>query len=572
MIRGYRVSLIVSGLVVLIPIAAVCGSKMQIHVNKRPVNMAKMQSVILSNEVFVPARQLAESVGAAVTYDPTTRTITVQSSKGTGVIRLGSHTGRIKGAKVFFPDAPYLSGGQFYAPMLFFSEMFDQAWYWDPFYQQFRWIPIFPRWRGYRPPMIIPGPGGSSQGRRPAPRPQPQPQASTSSLVRPLPSGTNPKIVVQVGAKAATYPVSKEAVILRGKIGAQASEVPLSSIRPGDKLTIQRDFEGKITLIRATYKQVAGRITSITGTAITLDTGDVLKLGAQTRVYLPDNSTGTAADLAVGDAVTASTNPDTGIALVIQVQPRFTATTPDTDNDQNPIAVNSWGPLNVGDVLTIRFRANAGGEAWFTIPGVYANTKMEETAPGVYEAYYVIQPGDTALRQPIKVTFKAADGSVVTVLSRRPIVIRSLVDTRPRITGPRQGQQITSPVVVEGTAQPGSLIRVVIEFRRNAQGFFPLQGVTAVQDVRVDADGHWHTPPLAAVAPYSDSDNLPPLDLGVFTDIYTWRDRERPTVWTITAVSVGPNGEEKAAYTIDVTKSQSQNIGGLTPLLVKLKT
>jgi hypothetical protein len=571
MIRSYRRSLVFSALVALIPIAAFCGSKMQVHVNKRPVDMAKMQSVILADEVFVPARQFAESTGATVIYNPTTQTLTVQSSKGTGVLRLGSHTGRIKGTRVFFPTAPYFSGGQFYAPMLFFSEMFDQAWYWDPFYQQFRWVPIFPRWGGYRPPMIIPGPGGSSQS-GPTSEHQPQPPASGSSLVRPLPSGTSPKVVVQVGAKSTTYPVSKEAVILRGKIGAQASEVSLSSIRPGDKLTIQRDSQGRITVIRATYKQVAGRITSITGNVVTLDTGDVLKLCSQTSIYLPDNSTGTLADLMVGDAVTASMNPDTGLACVIQVQPRFPAGTSNTDNDENPIAVNSWGPLNVGDVLTVRFRASAGGQAWFTIPGVQANAKMLETAPGLYQAYYIIQPGDTALRQPIKVMFKAANGSVITVLSRRPIMIRSLVDTRPRITSPHQGQQITSPVVVTGSAQPGSLIRVVIEFRRNAQGFFPLQGVTAVQDVQVDTDGHWQTPPLAAVAPYSDSDDLPPLDMGVFTDIYTWRDRERPTVWTITAVSVGPNGEEKAAYTIDVTKSKSQNIGGLAPLLVELKT
>jgi hypothetical protein len=570
MIRFYCRSLVLSALVVLIPIPAFCGSKMQIHLNKRPVDMAKLQSVILADEVFVPARQFAESTGATVNYNPTTRTLTVQSSKGTGTLRLGSHTGRIKGTRVFFPTAPYFSGGQFYAPMLFFSEMFDQAWYWDPFYQQFRWVPIFPRWGGYRPPMIIPGPGGSSHGSQPS-QPQPQPPVSGSSLVRPLPSGTSPKIVVQVGAKSMTYPVSKEAVILRGKTGAQASEVPLSSIRPGDKLTIQRDSQGKITVIRATYKQVAGRITAITGNAVTLDTGDVLKLCSQTSIYLPDNSTGTLADLMVGDAITASMNPDTGLACVIQVQPRFTASSPDTGGDQNPIAVNSWGPLNVGDVLKIRFRANAGGQAWFTIPGVLANAKMTETAPGVYEAVYVIQPGDTALRQPIKVTFKAPDGSFVTAQSRRPIVIRTLVDTRPKITSPHQGQQITSPVVVEGSAQPGCLIRVVIEFRRNAQGFFPLQGVTAVQDVQVDANGHWRTPPLAAVAPYSDSDDLPPLDLGVFTDIYTWQNRERPTVWTISAVSVGPNGEEKAVYSIDVTKQVSENIGGLTPLLVELK-
>lgn len=565
-------SLLLLLLSVLAP-AAVFGNKVvKIHVNKKPVELASMQQAILSDEVFVSARQFAESAGAKVDYDAAKGTLTVTSPRGTGILKLGSHWGRINGTKVWFPEAPYSNGGQFYSPMLFFNDLWDQAWYWDPFYQQFKWIPIFPRYRGQsRPPMFIPGPGRPSGDSQSAPQQQPQAQSGTGAMVRPLPSQADPKVVVQVGSRAATYPVAKDAVILRGKVGSQATEVALSSIRPGDKITFQRNSQGKITLIRAMYKQVSGKISSISVDTITLDSGDNLRLGAQTNIFLPDNTMGMPQDLMVGDALSATIDPDTGDAYVIQVQPRISSAPSGPDDDKNPIAVNSWGPLNVGDVLIVRFKNSPGGKAWFTIPGVQANAPMVEVSPGVYQSSYVIQQGDVALRQPIKVTFVAADGSTYTRLSSRAITIHSLTDYMPRITNPRQGQQIQSPVVVSGQAQPGSVVRVVIEFRRIAQGFYPLQGTTAIQDVQADAQGHWTTPPLAAVAPASDSDYLPPLDLGVFTDIWTWRDRERPTVYTITAVSIGPNGEEKASYHVDVTKTQSQSIGGLTSPLVELK-
>lgn len=564
MTRCFRRSLFLLALLSLVPAAAHSKATLQVHLNKKPVDMANIQSAVLSDEVFVPARQFAESTGATVSFDSATGTLTVTHSTGIGVLKLGSHAGRIKGTKVYFPSAPYMSGGHFYAPMLFFSEMFDQAWYWDPFYGQFRWVPIFPRWRGYRPPMVIPGPGGhhdSSTDER---------QTSGSSLVRPLPSDTNPRIVVRTGSSAATYPVAKDAVILRGIVGSAASEVPLSFIRPGDKLTFQRDAQGRITLIRAMYKQVSGRITAINGNVVTLDTGDTLRLGPQTDIFLPDSTVGMLADLMIGDAITASMDPDTGSAYVIQVQPTLGTELNEADR-RNPIAVNSWGPLNAGDVLVVRFTASPKGQAWFTVPGVQANAKMTEISPGVYEGSYVVQPGDQALREPIKVTFVAEDGSTYTQLSRRPIVIRSLTNIQPRIIYPHQGQQIVSPVVVSGTGQPGSLVRVIVEFRRNAQGWYPLQGVTDVQDVRVAPDGHWQTRPLAAVAPFSDAGPDIPFDLGIFTDIYTWEDRERPTIWTITAASVLPNGEERSAYSIDVTKSPARNIGGFGPFLVELK-
>lgn len=568
MTRTYYTSFVLLILMITFTASAQGDGIIQILVDKKPVDLVETQSAILSDEVFVPVRQFAELAGATVDFDSSTGTLKVTSPKGTGVMKIGSHYGRINGDRVFFPNAPYFYGRQSYGPMLFFNDMWDQAWYWDPFYQQFKWIPIFPRYRGVaRPPMFIPGPGRSSSENRP--NAQPTQPYGTGSTVRPLPSDANPRIVVQVANKPVTYSVAPNAVILRGSAGTQAKAVPLSQIRPGDKITFQRNSKGTITLIRAQYKQVAGTVKSIGVGSITLESGTTLRIGTQTRIFLPDNTMGVTEDVRIGDVVTASIDPDTSNAYVIQVQPRVTPAQPGMGGQ---IAVNSWGPLNTGDIFVIRFTDSPGGKAWFTIPGAAANVAMVETIPGVYEGSYIIQQGDQTLREPVKVIFNAADGTTYTRLSARPVTIHTLASYKPRITSPRQGQQILSPLVVTGEARPGSIVRVIIEFRRNAQGILPLQGVTAVQDVRTDDDGHWQTPPLAAVAPFSDANPPPPADFGVFSDIYEWRNRERPTVWTITAATIGSHGEELAAYSVDVLKSPAQTIGGLMPALVEPKT
>jgi hypothetical protein len=182
----------------------------------------------------------------------------------------------------------------------------------------------------------------------------------------------------------------------------------------------------------------------------------------------------------------------------------------------------------------------------------------------MYEGSYIVQEGDIALREPIKVIYTEPDGASYTRLSQRPVTIRTRASYLPRITSPRQGSQIGSPVVVTGFATPGSRVRVVIEFRRVVEGVLPIQGVTAIHDVVADSTGRWQTPPLAAVAPFSDTEPQLRSDWGIFSDIYTWRDRERPTVYTITAVSIGAAGEERAAYSIDVTKQEGYTVGGVT--------
>lgn len=489
--------------------------------------------------------------------------------------------GQIRGFPLGVPYGPYgpYMQGSAEPPFIFFNETFDQAWYWDPYMRRFVWVPIFPRWRGqgygYNPPGVAYNPPSpKEEAAAPAPSATPGGAAAKMAVglaVRPIPSRTNPKIVAEAGGKTVTYQIAPMAVILRGQLGGPGVEVPLGSVRPGDKLILQLNDAGSVITLRAQYKMMAGKVKAVAGSTIMLENGDTIKASPQTKILIQGNQACCALDVSVGDMVIASVSPVTGVADVVQVQSPATpptstgtgetapTTAPAAEEDQ--ISLNTLGPLRAGDVLVVHFKAEPAGQAWFTVPGAAANIVMTEQEPGTYSGRYTVKQGDIIVAQPVKVTFQAKSGESYTKESSRLITARTVAGYLPRITSPRQGEEIESPVVVQGVAQPGALVRVVIEFRRVIQTVMPITGTTAIQDVRADSSGRWQTPPLAAVMPFSDSEPQMPLGIGDIGKAFRLPE-EAPTVYTITAITIGPNGQEKSAYSIDVTKKSGVALEG----------
>ena len=550
-----------------IPTACLGDKAVQLHVGKKPVTINNSVPVILADDVGVPVRQFAETLGAKVEWDDATSTITIRMASDTGIIQVGSRSGQIKGTKVWFPYAPYVYNGQVYAPLMFFNQMYDQAWYWDPYTRQFIWVPIFPRWHGglRNPPYELYKPPS-----QPVETAVPASKTAVGMAVRALPSTASPRMVAVVGGKTVTYAIAPGAVILRGAVGYRAAEASLGSIRPGDKLILQFNDQGQVTMLRAQYEYVTGHVKSIANYTILLESGESLKVGPKTRILLQGNQACCIQDVNIGDLIVASASPVTGMADVLNVQTPAApavgteATAPPetaADQESDQITLNTLGPLRAGDVLIVRFKAEPGGQAWFTVPGASANIDMTEEEPGTYVGRYTAKQGDMIVAQPVKVTFQDQSGESYTKVSSRLISAQTVAGYLPRITSPRQGEKIDSPVVVQGVAQPGSLVRVVIDFRRVIGTFYPYAGTTAIQDVRSDDSGHWQTPPLAAVMPFSDSEPPMPFDLGVIGRSLS-QSEESPTVYTITAISIGVNGQEKSAYSIDVTKQPGATVEG----------
>ena len=552
--------------------AAACwgDEAVQVFIGEKPVDLKGIAPAMLSGQVFVPVRPIAEAMGASLDWDRSAGALTIRGPHGSGLIRIGDPTARIRGTQVYFRGAPYLFGGHVYVPVIFFNEMFDMALIWDQFFNQLRWVPVVPpRPTGFsRPPVIIYGPGRRTPAPEAAP-PVPETRIVVGELVRPLPSRTNPGIVVQTAGKTITYPVARDAIILRGRIGGPAMEVELGALRPGDRVTLRFSEEGLAITIRCEYNVASGRVQSIAKGTILLETGETLKVIPGTEVILPGNIRGEAEDIRIGDFIAARVSPITGRTYTVKVLPGAADKEPPAEEEQQ-IELNTTGLLRAGDTLIARFKAQAGGEAWLTIPGVAANVAMTEVEPGVYEGRYTVKQGDLLAKQPIKVTFAAPGGETYSHLSPRPITIRTAAGYLPRITSPRQGQEIASPVVVQGVAEPGSRVRVMIEYRRYMQRVLPVQGLTALEEVRADKNGVWETSPLPATSPFAEGDVDIPADYGVFAGAFRF-EQEPPIAYIITAVSIGSNGQEQAAYRIEVTRKPGLVLEGLAPPLVELK-
>lgn len=549
-------------LVAMLSLPAASGAEpVPVMINDKPIDLKGVSPTVVSGRVFVPVRPIAEMLGAGLNWHRSSRTLTVFGRSGRGVIRLGHRLGRIRGRSVYFPYAPFLRRGRVFAPIIFFNELFDMALVWDPFRQVFKWQAIVPV-RPYAPPTVI-TPGPTPEVREPEAPPVPPTNLVVGEAIRSLPSRTDPRIVVQVAGKTLTYRVARDAVIVRGRLSARGAEVPLGEIRSGDRVTLRLSDDGVVLALRAQYKEIRGTVQSIAKETVLLDSGLTLRISPQTQIILPGNERGQIEDINPGDLIVARVAPISGEAYVIDVL----SESPQDEEEEDQITLTTYGPLRPGDVLIITFRGRANGKANYTIPGTKLNEPMMEVEPGVYRGEYTIREGDLLPRQPIRVRFREPGGATYEALSRRPVTIVSIGSYLPRITSPRQGQTIDSPIIVTGFAKPGSVVRVTVEYRKDMQGILPLEGLTAVEDVRADDDGIFRTPPMAAAAPFEERKTRIPGDFGVLSGIY--RFKEYPTAYVITAIALGADGQELAGYSVEVLKGRGERLEGAVPLEVE---
>ncbi|MFA6665328.1 MAG: hypothetical protein WCT06_02025 [Armatimonadota bacterium] len=442
-------------------------------------------------------------------------------------------------------------------PIIMFNNRGDMALIWDPYFHHFKWIAIVPPYPGYvRPPTIIYGPGIYENEEQYAPAEGTQAasvRTSVGEVIRVLP-GRTPKMVVNIGGRAASVAISPDALLLRGPIGGRLAEVPMGDIRPGDRVILQ--FMGQETagIVRAQYFAVYGKVQSIAVNTILLNTGATLRISAETDIVLPGNITGALQDIKTGDAVVARVAPISGKTFLIKVLDGRERQPSNSEEEGSQINLNSTGPFRAGDVLIIEFNGQPGGKASFTIPGVVANVPMTEVEPGLYRGEYSVTPGDIAIREQLTIRFRSPSGATYTRTSGPLVTIRTMAGYLPQIISPRQGEYISSPLVVKGIAQPGSLVRVTILYRADIQNALPIEGLTAYEDAEADAQGKWQTTPLPAVAPfYEDSSELPDY-FGSLSEIFRFPKVE-PVMYIVTAASINANGEETAAYSVQVTKA-----------------
>lgn len=93
---------------------------------------AGVAPLIVKDQVLFPVRPLAEALSASVTWDAKRRKVTITRGERTIILRVGRTSARLDGRQVRLKTTPVLSKGQTLVPLRFVSESLGAAVAWDP--------------------------------------------------------------------------------------------------------------------------------------------------------------------------------------------------------------------------------------------------------------------------------------------------------------------------------------------------------------------------------------------------------------------------------------------------------
>lgn len=191
-------------------------------------------------------------------------------------------------------------------------------------------------------------------------------------------------------------------------------------------------------------------------------------------------------------------------------------------------------PVSPGDVIRVRLEAPAAGTASYAI-GNMEPRDLRQTQPGVYTGEYTVRKTDAFEDAVVTARYTSKNGQVFTVESNQKVnskaaPTRQTLD-KPIIDQPQNNQQVTSPLVVRGRAEPGSDVYVTIDYKARLLIF---QSSARLGEYRVTTNeqGVWETQPIE-------------LDV-LGADV----------TYTIQAAMVGADGTRSAAAQVQVQKQR----------------
>jgi hypothetical protein len=423
------------------------GAKASIKVvlNGAPLTFMGTPPMQIKGSTLVPMRGIFEALGATVKFDKASLTVYGQKGATAIILPLGALTATVNGQPQTLPVPAELIQGTTLVPLRFISQSLGASVAWDPVLSTVTIQTVDPHLAAL---PVVPG------------------NTTIHGEVTGLYTNTTPtQLTVRAGGKNTTVPLADSTIILRSVTDKAAMEVPLSDIKPGDQVTIQRGDNGVAIVITATFGQVKGTIVSIGhlpsgNAALTLDSGRVIELAPNAPIMFDGRTVGLS-DIKPYETVVIRTNPanNLGYGVAVSTAGDPNPTPPGNAPSANPtpaadpnagilngsistVEVTSFTddaqkPLRAGSVLKATLSGTPGGKASFAIPGVVDTVPLYETSPGVYVGSYVV--GRNAFAHNAAVLGRLVAGGVQSALIQAPGTL--MIDTQPpKITdfGPAQ--------------------------------------------------------------------------------------------------------------------------------------
>ncbi len=190
------------------------------------------------------------------------------------------------------------------------------------------------------------------------------------------------------------------------------------------------------------------------------------------------------------------------------------------------------GNLDPGQVITFTLLGAKGGNATFSIGNKVLDVPMREVEDGKYVGEYVVRKGDSFVGEPVIAKLRTASGETYTIDAPQGIGVRAGKPEPPKITSPLPKAAVQSPLVIKGTALPRSKVQLRVDYRTNVFGGLGLGGSIAELEIDVDDHGNFVSQPI---------------DLETLV-------ASKDTTYTITAVTVGANGQKSEETVVPVKR------------------
>ncbi len=269
--------------------------------------------MIQSGRVLVPLRGVFERLGAVVAWDPATQTVLAARADTEVALQIGNPQARINGQVAMMDVPAMVVSGRTLVPLRFVSQVLGSQVSWDAATATVQIIsqggvapPALP------PPQSYPGAPGA-----PAPAPTNTTVSGTAVRVNANPA----QIMVQSGNAVYTYSVAPSTAVIRtNTANGSGGSVAFSSVQPGDYVDVTVGQNGIAQTIRASYKEVSGRVLAVSSNGVVvLENGDSYHLNASAQATRAGAAVA-ASSLHAGDVVTLRVNPQTNEIWQVTIQ------------------------------------------------------------------------------------------------------------------------------------------------------------------------------------------------------------------------------------------------------------
>ena len=412
----------------LVGAGARAADSIRVVLNGTPLAFAHTPPMQIKGSTLVPMRDIFEALGATVKFDKASQTVYGQKGATAIILPLGALTATVNGQPQTLPEPAQLIAGTTLVPLRFISESLGASVGWDPATSTVTIQTVDPHLATLPAPVADNG-------------------VVTGQVTGVYTNTTPSQLTLRVGGKNTVVPLAPSTIILRSTSGQPAEESPLSAIKMGDQVTVQRGDNGVATIVTASFGEVSGTIVGIGklasgSAAITLDSGRVVELTPDAPVTF-DGLPVSLSDLKRAEKVVIRTNPTNSLGYGVAV---VTTDAPNPTPPGAPAAPLPTGALSVevtsfttdasralraGDTLTATLAGTPGGKASFSIPGVAEDIAMRETSPGVYTGIYTVTRGASAPRA--SVLGKLVARGVTSALIQAPGTL-TIATQPPRIT------------------------------------------------------------------------------------------------------------------------------------------